>query len=399
MHKIKLKKRTWANTDGSKGSSFRFFYNENGLKKYKQSPNKEWLLGEAEKILFRIGNVKTKLPLPLIDTWAAYYKHQKSRMYESNSNIRQTTLNEYESHYKTILEICGNIDLRTITEDYIGGFLLKLKPIYDNKKLVHGFAKMSYRKKLFDSFKRIYDHHVGHGKPFKSNLFKTGNYFSDDEKADMKYVAIGQSLAEDWLEEWDFPRIKSIIDNVKCIESRLMFKIMAETSCRPSEARAAQRKSFNFLKNIPTFKINHAVDNYKNLVPPKTFAGYRTINIGADLKDEITDYMNKMPENQEFLFLNSVNKFIDLKRMTKALDKSLESLNLTLPVPRKTYFFRHWNASMWAYTGKYTNAMDLAKDMGDKDINFVNEVYIKRYGVNKDSARYSEHHNNNYKWN
>ena len=34
-----------------------------------------------------------------------------------------------------------------------------------------------------------------------------------------------------------------------------------------------------------------------------------------------------------------------------------------------------------------------------KDINFVNEVYIKRYGVNKDSARYSEHHNNNYKWN
>ena len=50
--------------------------------------------------------------------------------------------------------------------------------------------------------------------------------------------------------------------------------------------------------------------------------------------------MNKMPKDQEFLFLNSVNRFIDLKKMTEKLNKSLKSLNLTLPF-RKNYFFRH----------------------------------------------------------
>ena len=42
--------------------------------------------------------------------------------------------------------------------------------------------------------------------------------------------------------------------------------------------------------------------------------------------------------------------------------------------------------------------MDLAKDMGDKDINMIDEKYIKRYGSNKNSERFTEHQNNNYKW-
>ena len=59
-------------------------------------------------------------------------------------------------------------------------------------------------------------------------MFKTGNYFSDQDKADMKYVPLGQDLSSDWLEEWDFNRIKTIIDNVDSIEIRLMFKLMAD---------------------------------------------------------------------------------------------------------------------------------------------------------------------------
>ena len=39
-----------------------------------------------------------------------------------------------------------------------------------------------------------------------------------------------------------------------------------------------------------------------------------------------------------------------------------------------------------------------AKDMGDKDINMVDEKYIKKYGNNKNSERFTEHQNNNYKW-
>ena len=303
MNKIKLKKRTWINADGKKGSSYRFFYNDNGEKKYIQSPNRKYLEDEAQKILFRLDNVKSEYPLLLEDTWEAYYKQQKTRMYEKNRKFSQTTLNEYECHYKNIFNICGNVDLRGITEDYIGKFLLKLKPKYVDHKLTFGFAKMSYRKKLFDTFARIYNYHVGYGKPFKSNIFKIGSYFSDQDKRDMKYVPLGQNLSEDWLEEWDFNRIKSIIDNVESSDVRLMFKLMAETSCRPSEARAAQRSSFNFLKNTHMFKIFHAVDNYKYLVPPKTDKGYRSIVISSDLKDQLTDHINKMPKNQEFLFL------------------------------------------------------------------------------------------------
>ena len=72
-------------------------------------------------------------------------------------------------------------------------FLLKLKPKYVDHKLVSGFAKMNYRKKLFDTFARIYNYHVGYGKPFKSNIFKIGSYFSDQDKRDMKYVPLGQT--------------------------------------------------------------------------------------------------------------------------------------------------------------------------------------------------------------
>jgi NADPH-dependent 7-cyano-7-deazaguanine reductase QueF-like protein len=104
-----------------------------------------------------------------------------------------------------------------------------------------------------------------------------------------------------------------------------------------------------------------------------------------------------MPKNQEFLFLNSVGRFYDLSVMTDQLNKSLKILKLKLPF-RKNYFFRHWNASMWAASGKYTNAMDFANDMGDKDINMIEEKYIKKYSNSKNSEKFTEHQNNNYKW-
>jgi integrase len=145
------------------------------------------------------------------------------------------------------------------------------------------------------------------------------------------------------------------------------------------------------------FKIFHAVDNYKYLKEPKTDKGYRSIVISSDLKDQLSEWINNLPDNQEFLFLNSVGRFFDLKRMTEELNRSCKKLNLKLPF-RKNYFFRHWNASMWAASGKYTNAMDFANDMGDKDINMIEEKYIKKYSNSKNSEKFTEHQNNNYKW-
>ena len=178
-----------------------------------------------------------------------------------------------------------------------------------------------------------------------------------------------------------------------------MFKLMAETSCRPSEVRAAQRKNFHFKRNIPVFEVTNSVDHKKNLVPPKTEAGYREIEISSSLKDQIIDHMNEIPQDQEFLFLNSVDRFCDLRHMITCLDQALELLNLELPVKRKTYFFRHWSVSYWCYTGKYNNPFDLARHMGDIDLKMIDRVYIKEYGQSLDAPRYFEHQNNNYKWN
>jgi len=54
-------------------------------------------------------------------------------------------------------------------------------------------------------------------------------------------------------------------------------------------------------------------------------------------------------------------------------------MRLQLPINRKCYFFRHYTATLWAKNKKYTDPMDLAKALGDKDINFVNRTYIKPY--------------------
>ena len=174
---------------------------------------------------------------------------------------------------------------------------------------------------------------------------------------------------------------------------------MAETSCRPSEARAAQRKNFHFKRNIPVFEVTNSVDYEKQLAPPKTEAGYRELEISASLKDQLIDYMNTLPEEQQCIFLNSKGKFHDLKNMITCLDKAVKSLNLKLPVDRKTYFFRHWNVSYWCYQGKYTNPFDLATHMGDLDLKFINTNYIKKYATSKDSVKYSDHQTNNYNWN
>ena len=48
--------------------------------------------------------------------------------------------------------------------------------------------------------------------------------------------------------------------------------------------------------------------------------------ISKDLKDELIAYMNSLPKDQDYLFLNSQNKFIDLKRMTNELNFALKKI-------------------------------------------------------------------------
>ena len=92
---------------------------------------------------------------------------------------------------------------------------------------------------------------------------------------------------------------------------------------------------------------------------------------------KIEDFKNlSLTEIKEFYY-----NFYDLSNMIDALDKSVKSLNLKLPVARKCYFFRHWSISHSCYHNKYTNSSDLAMHMGDLDLKFINSTYIKKYTV------------------
>ncbi|MDC3307121.1 hypothetical protein OAV02_00240 [bacterium] len=389
MNKIKLGKRTWVNSKGKKQKAHTFTYKENGKKVVVQSPNKQWLEQEAEKILLRIGNINPKnmnviLSVPLSYAWEVYSKKCRSRAYEPTINFSKTTFKEYSEHYKHIEKHCGDVDLTKVDVEYIADFVKKIDDL-----------DFDYKKKIFHTFARIYDTQVGMAEtdPFKVNVFKTATFFKKEDAPKKK-----KSGKIDF-EEWNFDRIKTIISKIPSEPYQLMFKLMAETSCRPSEARAAQRKNFHFKRNIPVFEVTNSVDYEKELAPPKTEAGYRELEISASLKDQLIDYMNTLPEDQQCIFLNSKGKFHDLKNMITYLDKAVESLNLKLPVARKTYFFRHWNVSYWCYQGKYTNPFDLATHMGDLDLKFINTNYIKKYATSKDSVKYSDHQTNNYNWN
>ena len=397
MNKIKLGERTWINKKGKKQKTNTFTYYENAEKNgktfkkkaVKSSPNKRWLEKEAEKILLRIGNINPKnmnviLSVPLSYAWEVYSKKCRSRANEPTTGFSMTTFKEYSEHYKHIEKHCGDIDLTKVDVEYIADFVKKIDDL-----------DFEYKKKIFHTFARIYDTQVGMAisDPFKVNVFKTATFFKKEDKPKKK------NTGKIDFEEWNFDRIKKIIDTVPSEPYQLMFKLMAETSCRPSEARAAQRKNFHFKRNIPVFEITNSVDYIKGLAPPKTEAGYRELEISSSLKDKLIDYMNTLPEDQECIFLNTKGKFHDLKNMITYLDNALESLNLTLPVKKKTYFFRHWNVSYWCYHNKYTNPSDLAMHMGDLDLKFINTTYIKKYSTSKESVKYSEHQNNHYKWN
>ena len=395
MNKVKLGERTWINGKGKKQKTNLFTYyvdaEKNGKtfrkKVTKSSPNKRWLEQEAEKILLRIGNINPKnmnviLSVPLSYAWEMYSKKCRSRANEPTTGFSMTTFKEYSEHYKHIEKHCGDIDLTKIDVEYIADFIKKIDDL-----------DFEYKKKIFHTFARIYETQVGMAKsdPFKVNVFKTATFFKKEDRPTKK------KTGKIDFEEWNFDRIKKIIDTVPSEPYQLMFKLMAETSCRPSEARAAQRKNFHFKRNIPVFEITNSVDYKKGLAPPKTEAGYRELEISSSLKDKLIDYMNTLPDDQQCIFLN--NKFYDLKNMITYLDNALESLNLTLPVKKKTYFFRHWNVSYWCYHNKYTNPSDLAMHMGDLDLKFINTTYIKKYSTSKESVKYSEHQNNHYQWN
>tara|TARA_Y100000294_G_scaffold108607_1_gene100736 strand:+ start:1042 stop:2178 length:1137 start_codon:yes stop_codon:yes gene_type:complete len=376
--KIKPHKRHY-NSFGKKRHSWRWGYIENNKRLYIQDKNKSAVIEMAEKIQSRLNNIVCPYSLSLVDSWNLFEK--KCRYNISNGRMTTDNFNDYLSIYKNqILKWLGNVDLKSIDRPFIEKFIQSLKD--------HHLTD-DYIRRIFNLLKNIYGIHVP--VRIKNNIFISSHFFEKHKNGNGKKTKINFDV-------WSFDRIQQIIQAMTHRPTKLMFKIIAEIACRPSEARALSRANLKFSSNTPYIEITHSLSKNKKIKPPKTENGYREIEIGSSLKDALMFYIHKIPQDQEYLFLNTIGNFIDLSQMTDQLNQSLKSLNLTLPVDRKCYFFRHWTCSYWAWTGKYNNPKDLADAMGDKDINFINENYIKLYGRKPDSHKYSEYQSKHFNW-
>jgi len=376
MTELLLKKKK--NTDGSITKSWRFEYvNEKGVRKFKQSKNKDFLKEQAEALAKKISNVISKDPLWLDESHDAYCKIYYQKI--CNGLRSHAALKNHESFYKNYIQRKAPLDLRTIDEQFVIDWLANLNAESD--------VNNQTKRKIFNAFKNIYEVHVP-GK-IKKNVFKSQDYLKDFEVAEKDFAEIDFNV-------WDNDQIQTIINAVADKQIRLMFSIMFQTACRPSEARALYKNNLKFLNNHPYIQITHAIGANKERKSPKSKNGVRRIYISNTLIDEIKAHVQTLPEHQDALFLNSEKKPVCLSVMTQQLNKALKKCNIDkLPVDRKTYFFRHFTASWWGYSGKYENPLDFARDFGDGDINFIYKTYIAKYQP-KNESKYLDYLNKTY---
>jgi integrase len=198
-------------------------------------------------------------------------------------------------------------------------------------------------------------------------------------------------------DEWSLEKVQQLINHVDKNVMRLMFHIMLQTAARPSEVRGLSRENLKFKSNVPYISITNAVKRNQSLGGTKTKSGTRDLTISSGLKDKILEHLNNIPETQTKLFINSKGNYMRLETLIRALDRATKSFGVELPIERKTYFFRHYMATYWAFKKKYTDPQDLANALGDKDVNFVNRTYIKPYANTEMEKEKSDWLNNQFK--
>ena len=124
------------------------------------------------------------------------------------------------------------------------------------------------------------------------------------------------------MDKWTARRIKfldkviALINQIQRKDIRLMFEIMVQTACWPSEIRGLNKSHLKFKSNVPYISITHAVKRDGSLGKPKTKGGTRDLVISTGLKDKIEQHLNQLPENQVSLFLNN-NLFAASQKLQK----------------------------------------------------------------------------------
>jgi len=347
---------------------------------------------KAEEKIQEVGFTKfDSQEVTLNEAYESFYKRLKYKIREGVIEIGHAR--DYGSFYTNhILPYFSNVDIRKIGEQEINGFVK-----YLTDKLFSNDLKAKTIRKIFNTLSAILQNQVDPpNRKIKRNICKDANW--------MTMVVTSRTKPERIdFDYWNMDLIKKIIHNIPRYEVKLICKILLECALRPSEARCLTLDdllNFDASSNLPPIiDINKSVKSgTKKIGDPKTDNGFRQLVISNDLRDEINKYVKTLPKDQNYLFLDKTNSPIRLEAIIRGIDKSLNKLDLTLPIKRKGYFFRHYTASFWAYTSKYKNAIDLAKALGDKSIDFVQDNYIALYLKSEKEVENVDYQNKHFNW-
>ena len=347
---------------------------------------------KAEEKIQEVGFTKfDSQEITLNEAYESFYKRLKYKIREGVIEVGHAR--DYGSFYTNhILPYFDNVDIRKIGEQEINGFVK-----YLTDKLFNNDLKAKTIRKIFNTLSAILQNQVDPpNRKIKRNICKDANW--------MTMVVTSRTKPERIdFDYWNMDLIKKIIHNIPRYEVKLICKILLECALRPSEARCLTLNdllNFDASSNLPPIiDINKSVKSgTKKIGDPKTDNGFRQLVISNDLRDEINKYVKTLPKDQNYLFLDKTNSPIRLEAIIRGIDKSLNKLDLTLPIKRKGYFFRHYTASFWAYTSKYKNAIDLAKALGDKSIDFVQDNYIALYLKSEKEVENVDYQNKHFNW-
>jgi integrase len=347
---------------------------------------------KAEEKIQEVGFTKfDSQEVTLNEAYESFYKRLKYKIREGVIEVGHAK--DYGSFYTNhILPYFSNVDIRKIGEQEINGFVK-----YLTDKLFSNDLKAKTIRKIFNTLSAILQNQVDPpNRKIKRNICKDANW--------MTMVVTSRTKPERIdFDFWNMDLMKKIIHNIPRYEVQLICKILLECALRPSEARCLTLDdllNFDPSSNLPPIiDINKSVKSgTKKIGDPKTDNGFRQLVISNDLRDEINKYVKTLPKDQNYLFLDKTNSPIRLEAIIRGIDKSLNKLDLTLPIKRKGYFFRHYTASFWAYTSKYKNAIDLAKALGDKSIDFVQDNYIALYLKSEKEVENVDYQNKHFNW-
>jgi len=347
---------------------------------------------KAEEKIKEVGFVKfDSQEVTLNEAYDSFIKRLKYKIREGIVDIGH--VKSYNSFYANhILPNFNNVDIRKIGEKELNSFVK-----YLTDKLFTNELKAKTIRKIFNTLELIIQNQVDPpNRKLKRNICKDADW--------MTMVVTSRTKPERIdFDYWNMDLMKNIIHNIPRYEVQLICKILLECALRPSEARCLtidDLLNFDASSNLPPIiDINKSVKSgTKKIGDPKTDNGFRQLVISNDLRDEINKYVKTLPKDQKHLFLDKTNSPIRLEAIIRGMDKSLNKLDLTLPIKRKGYFWRHYTASFWAYTSKYKNAIDLAKALGDKSIDFVQENYIALYLKSEKEVENVDYQNKHFNW-